>query len=182
MGLERPVEHVVDDLPHPLGVVDRLLRRERSLHECLEAIVAGRILGDQHVRAQIHRIGLAFSGQLVDEDDAALRGERFGVATNRPDVLVADHRPETGFVGEVAEFAPVQRVLTAEPGEDLVRWSLPPEVEIADVEVGEVRGLAQHAPSASRRSVTYEVPWSKVWSTPGTSTVFGTRDIQSPFV
>ena len=85
---------------------------------------------------RIRRPGLR--RELVDEDDAALRGEGLVVAADRGDVVEADDRPEAALVGEVAELAPVERLLGAQPLEDLVRRPVLPEVEVADVEVGEV--------------------------------------------
>ena len=129
----------VDDLAHPLGVLDRALRRERPLHERLQPVVARRVLGDHHVRAEVDRIGLP-PGAASLSTRMMLRSEE-KVSWSRPTAAMSSKRTtdqKPRLVGEVAELAPVQRLLAAQPLEDLVRRPVPPQVEVADVEVGEV--------------------------------------------
>ena len=68
------------------------------------------------------------------------------VAADRGDVVESDDRPEAALLGEVAQLAPVKRLLAAQPAKDLVRRAVPPKLEIADVEIGEVgrRGDRAH--------------------------------------
>ena len=136
---ERAVKDEVDDFAHPLGVLERALRRERALHERLQAVVARRVLRDQHALDEIHRVGrLVIPGEFVDDDDAAFGGEGRVVAADRRDVREAHDRPEAALLGERVKRAPVQSVHRPHLCEQLMRGAVLPQVEVAQVELREV--------------------------------------------
>ena len=103
--------------------------------------MARRILRDHHVLREVHRIGRAGSEASLSTR-MMLRAEE-KVSWSRPTAAMSSKRTtdqKPALVLEVAEVAPVQRLLVAQPVEDLVRRPVLPEIEIAQVEAGQVGG------------------------------------------
>ncbi|CAB4871098.1 unannotated protein [freshwater metagenome] len=135
MAFERAVVDEVDDVPDALLVLGHAARVERPLDERLHAVVARRVGADQHVLRHVHRVrDLRIPGELVHQQDRALRGERLEVAADGGDVLVAHDRPEAALMLEVGKLAEVQR-LAAQLREELVRRAVAPEVQVAEIDV-----------------------------------------------
>ena len=109
--------------------------REAALEQRLDPVVARRVHRDHLLLLALER-----DPEVVEDHDPADVEEN--VCQSRltaAQVGGPGQRPEAGLVGVLAERAPVDGRLAAQPGEELVRRAVVPELEVAEVDPVEVR-------------------------------------------
>ena len=110
------------------------LRREARLEEHLEPVVLGRVHADEHRPHQLEREPVGDRG-----DAAHLGGVGPPVAADGVDVLGPGDRPVAGLVGVLGDArGPVDGALVAQPGEQLVRRAVEPELPLGHQHLVEI--------------------------------------------
>ena len=135
------IEHVAGDVADALLVVGDPLRREATLEERLDLVVAWRVHADEHRPRELQRKDLR-----EHRHAAQFRGVGLPVAADRVHVLGRGHRPEAGLRGVLLDLpGPVHRALGAHLLEQLVRRAVLPQLALGELHLGDVPAYGSHA-------------------------------------